>query len=232
MILLLFSTSIFGVLVSLRPPRYLPFIISVTPIYSGIGLVKIFNNLPRLKFRISSKFVLAALIAFISTFGILEAILYPPNFYTSSEFYDACLWLRKNTDSDSIISALPRYADSVRMYAERPTISSHELGGFSWIYQNAYFIWKETAVDTYVAHFTQNDAQLIEYIQKYSVTHFFIDLNTYGENQVEENLYYDLSSDVQPYLENNHPLLRELTVSFLEIVYKNGNILIVRVLIS
>jgi len=232
MILLLFSTSIFGVLVTLRPPRYLPFIISVTPIYSGIGLVKIFNNLPRLKFKISSKFVLAALIAFISTFGMLEAILYPPNFYTSSEFYDACLWLRTYTDSDSIVSALPRYADSVRMYAERPTISSHELGGFSWIYQNAYFIWKETAVDTYVAHFTQKEAQLIEYIQKYSVTYFFIDLNTYGENQIEENLYYDLSSDIQPYLENNHPLLRESTVSFLEIVYKNGNILIVHVLIS
>lgn len=231
-VLLLFLTPIFGVLVTLRPPRYLPFIIAITPIYSGIGFVKILHKVQKFELKISTNYVTAALIAFISIFGILEATLYPPNFHMSSELHDACLWLRTYTDSDSIVSALPRYADSVRMYSERPTISSHELGGFSWIYQNAYFIWKETAIDTYVAHFTQQEVQLIEYIQKYSVTHFFIDLSTYGENQVEENLYYDLSPDVQPYLKNNHPLLRELTVSFLEIVYTNGNILIVHVLIS
>lgn len=231
-VLLLFATQIFGVLVTLRPPRYLPFIIAITPIYSGIGFVKILHKVQKFELKLSKNYVTAALIAFISIFGILEATLYPPNFYMSSELHDTCLWLRTYTDSDSIVSALPRYADSVRMYAERPTISSHELGGFSWIYQNAYFIWKETAVDTYVAHFTQQEAQLIEYIQKYSVTYFFIDLNIYGENQVEENQYYDISQDIQPYLKNNHPLLRELTVSFLETVYKNGNILIVHVLIS
>ncbi|MFX1519423.1 MAG: hypothetical protein ACFFCD_05840 [Promethearchaeota archaeon] len=229
-VLLLFSTQVFGILVTLRPPRYLPFIISVTPIYSGIGFVKLLNKVRGIKFKISANYFMAALIAFISIFGILEAILYPPNLYTPSEQYDACLWLRTNTNSDSIVSALPRYADSVRMYAERPTISSHELGGFSWIYQNAYFIWKETAVDTYIAHFTQQEAQLIEYIQKYSVTYFFIDLNTYGDKQVEENLYYDLSPDILPYLKNNHPLLQKLTASFLETVYMNGNILIVHVL--
>jgi hypothetical protein len=125
---------------------------------------------------------------------------------------------------------LPRYADSVRTYAERPVVASHELGGFSWIYQNAYFIWKETTIDTYVAHFTQQEAELIKYIQKYSVTHFFIDLDSYGEHQVEKNLYYDLSPDIVPYLKNDHPLLREMTSYFLEIVYMNENFFILHVL--
>jgi len=234
-VLLLFSTQIFGVLVTLRPPRYLPFIIAVTPIYSGIGFVKIIDKVQRIELKISANYITAAFIAFISIFGILEATLYPPNFYTSSELYDTCLWLRTYTESDNVVSALPRYADSIRMYAKRPTISSHELGGFSWIYQNAYFIWKETAIDTYKAHFTQQEAQLIEYIQKYSINFFFIDSESYGENQVERNLYYDLSPDILPYLKNGNPLLNEIgsnnmELHFLEVVYMNGNLIIIHVL--
>jgi hypothetical protein len=234
-VILLFSTQILGVLVTLRPPRYLPFIIAVTPIYSGLGFVKILDKVQNIELKISNNYITAALIAFISVFGILEATLYPPNFYTSSELYDASLWLRTYTESDSVVSALPRYADSVRMYSERPTISSHELGGFSWIYQNAYFIWKETVVDTYKAHFTQQEAQLIEYIQKYSVDFFFIDRESYGENQVESNLYYDLSPDILPYLKNENPLLNEIgsnnmELYFLEVVYMNGNLVIIHVL--
>jgi hypothetical protein len=230
MILLLFLTPFYGILVTLRPPRYLPFIVSVIPLYSGIGFVTVINKLPRIKLKIPSRFILAAFIAFISIFGILEAILYPPNFYTASELYGASVWLKDQTQSDSVISALPRYADSVRMYAERPTVSSHELGGFSWIYQNAYYLWKETTVDTYIAHFTEQEAQLIKYIQKYSVDYFLIDRNTYGENQVEKNLYYNLSPKILPYLKNKHPLLSELTVSFLESVYMTRNLLILHVL--
>jgi hypothetical protein len=222
----------FNSLIYIHPWRFPGFAIYFAPLTAGYGLKYLLNQFKGIEYYFQKRILLAFLIVFMSTTGIMEATAYyGSNYYPISEdLRHIGLWLNSNTPLESIVASFPKESDTLRCYALRETVCSDEVGARNYNYKEAYDIWKERIVDTFQAFFTENDEVLKKYIEKYNVKYFVIILEYFNESYRQtDRPYYDLSPIIKPYLENSNPIILTELANLVK-VYSTTQIIVLKVL--
>ena len=187
--LLLMAAGLFIKLgmIFLKPQKMVYDLRLVMPILASLGFVELYERLHR--WVVVQQGFCIAVCLFLSLHWL--SFQGPPreDLEMDRDLTLLCDSIKRQTPRQTKIAALPYESDTIRWIAERPVITSDELGGWGRYYREAGEEWAMTSRETIQALFSEDPHVVRNFMAKYNVK-FFVDDERYREG--DSYRYYRL----------------------------------------